>query len=727
MATYKSKHTGKRVDEAVDKIPENLPSEDSLIVIKADGSSSDYLSYSQVAGDKLDKQTAQTETDQIYGKLADGSQTMFNTTMGAESTTIPRRDTAGRIQVADGVSGTDAVNFQQFDAKVETKLNKPTITGSDYKIVTYNGTNSGTLDYSNAPNASSVMQRDADGRSQVADGIAGKDIVNYSQLDKKYDKSGGTIGGDVVITGDLTVNGTEHINNTENLAVKNAMIYSNSDGATLAQLGGLGIKTNATDIYGIVYDPVSDSVKLGLGKSDADGKFTFNTNEGEPVAVRDDSSKLTNGNLIKWDSANHKLVDSGKNVDDFSSATNIENGTGTSSIRQPADPKYDGVIKAATKNPYAKVLYPDLTDSEPIGAVGDYAASFGGNSSVQAKRGIGGGTSSVTKGAYSQSLGDNTVTTPNASDSTAIGYQTTTDAPAAFTHGAYTVVMSQKYVEGMFDPNAEPGQPGQPTEPGTTPADTLEMDKRRGEAASAGGFNCYSSGFAAEVDGVSNVADGHISKSSGRSNRSWSYLSKTDGKNSVVKPDETDTDATGEGSWANGDTVQIIGAKYAYAGGSYTVASKGANYSFSHGLGLYASNDAQAVFGQYNVGDDVSQFIVGVGTSDTSRKTAFQVLKDGQVLANTAPTNPNAVIRKQEFDAEHLRTWFTINDTNTNLNRVNEESYKKVGGQISGNVYITGTLTVVGKTQVKTAPTENNDVLRYQDIAIEVETSLMGA
>lgn len=529
MATYKSKHTGKRVDEAVDKIPENLPSEDSLIVVKADGGSSDYLSYSQVAGDKLDKQTAQTETDQIYGKLADGSQTMFNTTMGAEPTTIPRRDTAGRIRVADGVSGTDAVNFQQLDA------------------------------------------------------IA-KDIASL----------------------------------------------------------------------------------------------------------------------------------------------NIENGAGASSIRQPADPKYNGVVKAATKNPYAKVLYPALTDEEPIGAIGDYAASFGGNSSVQAKRGIGGGTSSVTKGAYSQSLGDNTVTTPNASDSTAIGYQTTTDAPAAFTHGSYAVVMSKKYVEGMFDPNVEPGQggSGQPTEPGTTPADTLEMDTRRGEAASAGGFNCYSSGFAAETDGVSNVADGHISKSSGRSNRSWSYLSKTDGKNSVVKPDDTDTDATGEGSWANGDSINIVGAKYAYAGGTNNAVYKGADNSFSYGEGLQTKNKNQTVVGQYNDSTDPDEiFGIGVGASADNRKTSFKATKDGKIYYNdfevsNQQTTSNAIddlnnILSPKVDSnttEITNLWSTVRETNSNLNRLNETKYDKTGGTINGDV------TITGKAKVDTAPTDSNDVVRKLEL-----------
>ena len=158
----------------------------------------------------------------------------------------------------------------------------------------------------------------ADGRAKVyGTPTENEDVVRKQELDTKYDKTGGTVGGNVTITGDLTVNGTQHINDTENLNVENAMIYSNANGATLATNGGIGIKTNSTDVYGIVYDPNADSVKLGLGKSDSNGVFTFNTDEGEPVAVRDDSSKLTNNHLIKWDSANNKLSDSSKTIDDL--------------------------------------------------------------------------------------------------------------------------------------------------------------------------------------------------------------------------------------------------------------------------------------------------------------------------------------------------------------------------------------------------------------------------
>lgn len=400
----------------------------------------------------------------------------------------------------------------------------------------------------------------------------------------------------------------------------------------------------------------------------------------------------------------------------------LERGTGINAVQMRADESKSGHLTFPDDTIYAKKLDPTLSlDSEPIGALGDYSATFGGNGQSKGKRTFTAGTTVLAKANYSAAFGDNSVTLIHGTDGMAQGYQTVIDAPASHSEGAYTVVMNQKYVEGMFDPDAEPGQPGQPVEPGTTPTDTLQMDNRRGEAGHADGFNSYVSGFAAHTDGVSNVADGHISKASGRSNRAWSYLSKVDGYQSVVKPDDADADATGEGSWANGYDIQLVGAKYAYAGGAHGRGLKGADYSFSYGLGLTALGKAQAVFGQYNNGDDDSVFIVGNGISDTQRSTAFQVLKNGQVIVNSAPVNGQGVVRLVEYNVldskiisnstEITNLWNTIRETNNNLVRVDNNSYKKTGGAITGNVQVTGSL------QVQIAPTNPNDVVRLQDIS----------
>lgn len=135
-------------------------------------------------------------------------------------------------------------------------------------------------------------------------------------LNTKLNVSGGTIAGDLTVEGNLTVTGTEIVNNIENLNVKNQMIYANSEGANLSGTAGLGIKTGET-VYGIVYDPAAQAVKLGLGSTSEEGKFTFAENEGSAVAVRADDTSFTADHLVQYDKDTNRLVDAGKTLKDI--------------------------------------------------------------------------------------------------------------------------------------------------------------------------------------------------------------------------------------------------------------------------------------------------------------------------------------------------------------------------------------------------------------------------
>lgn len=135
-------------------------------------------------------------------------------------------------------------------------------------------------------------------------------------LDTKIDKSGGIFTGNVGVQGNLSVSGTIVTKDTETLKVQDNVIVTNANKIELLDLSGLAINKNDTQTYGIMYDAVDDSVKLGLGSIDSDGKFTFNEGEGSPVATRSDSSSLTDNHLIKWDATNNKLVDSGYSAED---------------------------------------------------------------------------------------------------------------------------------------------------------------------------------------------------------------------------------------------------------------------------------------------------------------------------------------------------------------------------------------------------------------------------
>lgn len=180
-----------------------------------------------------------------------------------------------------------------------------------------------------------VMIRDENGMAGVKKGKSGDDIANMqniadveSEVAKKYDKTGGTIDGNVTVTGDLTVQGTTITENAETLDVKANVITTNSEGVPLINLSGLGIRTDATNVYGIMYDPQSDSVKLGLGSLDEDNNFTFNQGEGLPIAVRDDSTAFTDKHVIVWDAAGDKFVDGGKAVSDLPTLVGDNDFTG---------------------------------------------------------------------------------------------------------------------------------------------------------------------------------------------------------------------------------------------------------------------------------------------------------------------------------------------------------------------------------------------------------------
>lgn len=130
-------------------------------------------------------------------------------------------------------------------------------------------------------------------------------------FNSKLDKAGGTITGNLNVQGNLKVDGTTTTVDTETLKVKDNVIVTNSDKADLLNLSGLAINVNASNTFGIMYNPNTNTVDLGLGSIDADGKFTYNANEGLPLVIRDLNNTFTQDHLISWSTDKNKIVDSG--------------------------------------------------------------------------------------------------------------------------------------------------------------------------------------------------------------------------------------------------------------------------------------------------------------------------------------------------------------------------------------------------------------------------------
>lgn len=175
---------------------------------------------------------------------------------------------------------------------------------------------------------------------------ANKDYVD-TELGKKLDKTGGPINGDLlvggelrvlddtIIIGNLTVQGTTITEDAETIMSKANVIVTNSEGAPLTQLSGIGIRTNATLVYGIMYDPGDDTVKLGEGTLDANNEFTFNSGEGTAVATRADSTVWTNGHLAMWNAAEYRFIDSGIAADNVVTVNTTQQIEGVKSFSNP--------------------------------------------------------------------------------------------------------------------------------------------------------------------------------------------------------------------------------------------------------------------------------------------------------------------------------------------------------------------------------------------------------
>lgn len=266
---------------------------DKLEIIKTDGKGDKYL-----ADDGVYKEVRTNRSFNDNWKINGTTLEFIQSVLADEAATV-------------GMSFLGGVNFSDLpaglgNAECLVEIISSTL-GSDEKVIHLDLYSSDTSPY----HWSTIYYR------QLLDPIWQPDVLQ-SDVDKKLDKTGGTISGNLSVQGNLNVAGTTVTQDTETLLVKDNIVVTNSDKAELLNLSGLAINKNANQTYGIMYDPTTDSVKLGLGSIDETGKFTF-SEDGNPVAVRADSSLLVDGHLIKWDATNNRFVDSGKSAADFAS------------------------------------------------------------------------------------------------------------------------------------------------------------------------------------------------------------------------------------------------------------------------------------------------------------------------------------------------------------------------------------------------------------------------
>lgn len=252
------------------------------------------------------------------------------------------------------------IDLEQVHTDLGNRVEKTTLTYSLYG--TDKNGNQAIIPYGTTGLGNSIPQYTADGEIRIpASPTQSYYAANKGYVDKglqeKLDKTGGEIHGDLlvggelrvlddtIIIGNLTVQGTTITEDAETIMSKANVIVTNSEGAPLTQLSGIGIRTNATLVYGIMYDPGDDTVKLGEGTLDANNEFTFNSGEGTAVATRADSTMWTNGHLSMWNAAEYRFVDSGIAADNVVTVNTAQQITGAKTFAQ--------AVRVGTGNVYA--------------------------------------------------------------------------------------------------------------------------------------------------------------------------------------------------------------------------------------------------------------------------------------------------------------------------------------------------------------------------------------
>lgn len=225
--------------------------------------------------------------------------------------------TTNATEIANIKNGTTAVG------KATKVANSLTISDGTNSIA-YNGSAARTLQFKPEDFSESI----SGGTATVAlkdKGYATKTYVD-TQDDKKLDKAGGIITGDLTIGGNVTVNGTTTTVNSNTLTVKDKLIEVAKDNTTtLTSPAGIIVpKYNGTDYGALVIDS-DGNAKVGDVKLTAGGDIDVNNSDLQTLATR---TNLVDGNLVQYYGTKQTLVDSGKNIDDLVTTNTTQTITG---------------------------------------------------------------------------------------------------------------------------------------------------------------------------------------------------------------------------------------------------------------------------------------------------------------------------------------------------------------------------------------------------------------
>ena len=270
-------------------------------------------------GTETTKAVTPKQLADVYQKKQDNTlNTTAKTVVGAINEVKGTADAASTKATTNATEITNIKNGTTVVGKANKVANPLTISDGTNSI-TYDGSAARTLQFKPEDFSESI----SGGMATVAlkdKGYATKTYVD-TQDDKKLDKAGGIITGDLTIGGNVTVNGTTTTVNTNTLTVKDKLVEVAKDNTTtLTSPAGIIVpKYNGTDYGALVIDGEGNA-KVGDVKLTAGGDIDVNNSDLQTLATR---TNLVDGNLVQYDGTKQTLVDSGKTIGDLALKTDI--------------------------------------------------------------------------------------------------------------------------------------------------------------------------------------------------------------------------------------------------------------------------------------------------------------------------------------------------------------------------------------------------------------------
>lgn len=280
------------------------------------------------------KSYVETSALDVYQKKQDNTlNTTAKTVVGAINEVKGTADaastkaTTNATEIANIKNGTTAVG------KATKVANSLTISDGTNSIA-YDGSADKEVTFNNGDFVTTLTGSNL--QVAIADkGYATKTYVD-TQDDKKLDKAGGIITGDLTIGGNVTVNGTTTTVNSNTLTVKDKLIeVAKDNNTTLTSPAGIIVpKYNGRDYGALVIDGEGNA-KVGDVQLTAGGDIDVNHSGLQTLATR---TGLQDDQLVKWDEEKKTLVPDTTVASNASSAlskananateiTNIKNGT----------------------------------------------------------------------------------------------------------------------------------------------------------------------------------------------------------------------------------------------------------------------------------------------------------------------------------------------------------------------------------------------------------------